>query len=234
MGTQVVWVFFLRHVGVHAPCICLWKVIGACCYLCYLFFSSFSCVCVRLCLVRAEVGSRREDRRRLIFYPSPARLSQGRLCHQLSTCQHCVLLFQSTGQLTFLLSLLHLPPSRNTPGKRKGKKKRDKKMNREGDAPCSRCSFAHISLSPKEAQIHDDRKKCHLFLFYLALHVICLIKHWCSFNKTQPLFSGSNSRQTLQVEKVFLYTGQFWWILTDQNIHLCILTYLIRKLHLHI
>lgn len=37
--------FFLRHVGVHALCICLWKVIGACCYLCYLFFSSFSCVC---------------------------------------------------------------------------------------------------------------------------------------------------------------------------------------------
>ena len=37
--------FFLRHVGVHALCICLWKVIGACCYLCYLFFSSFPCVC---------------------------------------------------------------------------------------------------------------------------------------------------------------------------------------------
>lgn len=106
--------------------------------ICVICFSALFRVCVRLCLVRAEVGSRPEDRRRLIFYPSPACLSQGRLCHQLSTCQHCVLLFQSTGQLPFLLSLLHLPPQHT------GKKKRKKKTHRnwEGDAPCSLCSFA--------------------------------------------------------------------------------------------
>lgn len=38
--------FFLRHVGVQASCICLREVIGACWYLCYLFFSR--CVYVRV------------------------------------------------------------------------------------------------------------------------------------------------------------------------------------------
>lgn len=37
-------------------------------------------------------------------------LCQGSLCHQLSACQRWILLFQSTDQLTFHLSLLHLPP----------------------------------------------------------------------------------------------------------------------------
>lgn len=144
---------FFRHVGVHALCIYLRKVIGAWCYLCYLFFRSCVCVCVCLCTMRAEVGSRREDRRQLIFYPSPAWLSQGRLCHQLSACQRWVLLFQSTGQLTFLLSLLHLP--NNTPWK--------KKLNRKGDAPYSLYTFAlsfvlcvfffiPLSLYPPEPQ----------------------------------------------------------------------------------
>lgn len=37
-------------------------------------------------------------------------LCQGSLCHQLSACQRWILLFQSADQLTFHLSLLHLPP----------------------------------------------------------------------------------------------------------------------------
>lgn len=48
--------FLFRHVGVHALCICLRKVIGACCYFCYLFFQ-LSCEWVCVC-----VGARWEPR----------------------------------------------------------------------------------------------------------------------------------------------------------------------------
>lgn len=139
-------------------CICLRKVIGACCYLCYLFFSSCACVFVHS---GSRGGSRREDRRRLIFYPSPARLGQGRLCHQLSACQLWVLLFQSAGRLTFLLSLLHL--SHNTAG-RGGKSRRGKEMRPYFSA----LSFLFIPVS------FAKRKKKSLS-FYLLLHL---------FNKT--------------------------------------------------
>lgn len=52
---------------------------------------------------------------------------------------------------------------------------------------------------PSELQMYKTMRKNGL-LFYLVLHVICLIKHWCSFNKTElmrllnidalPQFSG--------------------------------------------
>lgn len=133
---------------------------------------AFSLVCV---FVHNESrgGSRREDRRQLIFYPSPACLSQGKLCHKLSACQRWVLLFQSTGQLTFLLSLLHL--LHNT--------SREKKLKREEDAPCSLYSFAlssfsvfvpcqlflfiPFSLYPPEARIHNEKKWPLFILSYM-------------------------------------------------------------------
>ena len=234
MGTQVVWVFFFKarrcSRSVHLS---LKSHRGMLLFVLFVFQLFFVCVCA---FVPGESGGwvtpgGQAPAHFLSLSCSP---QSGEALSPAIYLPALRIVIPKYRPVNISLVTATSPPPRNTPGKRKGKKKREKKMNREGDAPCSRCSFAHISLSPKEAQIHDDRKKCHLFLFYLALHVICLIKHWCSFNKTQPLFSGSNSRQTLQVEKDFLYIGQFWWILTDQNIHLCILTYLIRKLHLHI
>lgn len=104
-------------------------------------------------------------------------LCQGRLCHQLSACQRWVLLFQSTDQLTFLLSLLHLP--HNTPGKRGNKA--------EVGRRCSLClcSFIPSFLFPVEAWMQNEEKTAPYF--NLVLHVICPIKHWCSFNKTEPM-----------------------------------------------
>lgn len=160
-------------------CICLRKVIGACCYLCYLFFSSCARVFVHS---GSRGGSRREDRRRLIFYPSPARLGQGRLCHQLSACQLWVLLFQSAGRLTFLLSLLHL--SHNTAG-RGGESRRGKEMLPYFSA------LSFLSLYPRE--LCKKQKKASFFIFFY----ICLIKHWKTFAKTELMrllnFPGCNS-----------------------------------------
>ena len=108
--------------------------------ICVICFQALVCACVCVFVHNeSRGGSRREDRRRLIFYPSPACLSQGRLCHQLSACQRRVLLFQSTGELTFLLSLLHL--SHNAPGEEKKKKRQERR-----DALCSLYAFALSSF----------------------------------------------------------------------------------------
>lgn len=160
-------------------CICLRKVIGACCYLCYLFFSSCARVFVH---GGSRGGSRREERRRLIFYPSPARLGQGRLCHQLSACQLWVLLFQSAGQLTFLLSLLHL--SHNTAGR--GGEAEEERRCSPNSLPFPFSLFIPVSFAKR-------KKKASLFIFFY----ICLIKHWKTFAKTELMrllnFPGCNS-----------------------------------------
>lgn len=165
------------------------KATGACSYLCYLFCSSSVCL---VPVERRGLGHAGRTGAGSFFYPSSGCLRQGKLCHQLSACQRLVLLFQSTGQLTFLLSLVHFP--QNTSGER-GKKSR----RREEDAPHTRL-LGPFHLPPSFSLADSFSSSFPLFvlqwlrhtmrmkkpLFYLVLQVICLIKHWCSFNKTEP------------------------------------------------
>lgn len=128
---------------------------------------------LQLLRVFAVVGRARRMWAGSFFISLLRGLSQGRLCHQLSACQRRVLLFQHTGWLTFLLSLPQR--SHNTVWKE--------------TLFFSVYSFAlsspQLLLSICSHVVVLFEKKW--FLLHLVLHVVCLIKHWWSFNNDKQM-----------------------------------------------
>lgn len=95
-------------------------------------------------------------------------LCQESLCHQLSACQCWILLFQSADQLTFHLSLLHLPPQHA--------RKRQKVGRRCSWCPCA---FVPSYLFSLEASLHsvENVSPCsRLPLYFLCPSGALLIK----------------------------------------------------------
>lgn len=141
-------------------------------------FPAPACVCARC-------GSRREDRRRLIFYPSPAPQSGAALSPAI--CLPALAIVIPKYRLVHISLVSATSPTQHGGGGER-EREREQSWRKEADAPCSLSpSLPFPLVSVFVARSLSRGLGCTMKgdAFYLVLHFICLIKRHRSFNKTR-------------------------------------------------
>ncbi len=175
---------FFRHVGVRALCICLRKVIRACCYLCYLFFPLCVCVCARREPRWVTPGGQAPAH----FLPLSCVLQSGEALSPAICLPALGIVIPKYRPVNISLVTATSPPQHT--GKKKSWGGKEMLLARSTPLPfppfclcplLTRSLHPFLSLSSRGS----DTQWGKMASFYLVLHVICLIKHWRSFNKTE-------------------------------------------------